>query len=78
MGFSCSEFDGKAEPQRWNRSGFLTTGTGTGLSRSDRTGPVTGRSTGDRRVYRQIGTGPDRPVTGTGSISAEPLHWLRY
>jgi hypothetical protein len=34
--------------QRWNRSGFLTTGTGTGLSRSDRTRsaglPVTGRS----------------------------------
>jgi hypothetical protein len=24
--------------QRWNRSGFLMTGTGTGLSRSDRTG----------------------------------------
>jgi hypothetical protein len=31
--------------QRWNRSGFLTTGTGTGQ------------------------TGPDRLVTGTGSIS---------
>jgi hypothetical protein len=36
----------------------------------------TGWSTGDRLVYRhtgrskiQTGTGPDRPVTGTGSIS---------
>jgi hypothetical protein len=44
---------------------FLTTGTGTGLSRSDRTGsadlpvrPATDRSTGR--------PGPDRPVTGTG------------
>jgi hypothetical protein len=47
---------------RWNRSGFLTTGTGTGLSRSDRTGPaglpatdrstVNDRSTGNRLVYR--------------------------
>ncbi len=56
-------------PKRWNRSGFLTTGTG--LSGSDRTGPaglpvtsrlpVTNRSTGNRRV------------TGTGSISDLPL-----
>jgi hypothetical protein len=25
---------------RWNRSDFLTTGTGTGLKKSDRTGPA--------------------------------------
>jgi hypothetical protein len=57
--------------QRWNRSGFLTTGTGTALSRSDRTGRSTGNdlSTGDRPVYQQ--TGRSEIQTGTGSISAD-------
>jgi hypothetical protein len=36
------------EVHRWNRSGFLTTETGTGLKKSDRTGlaglPVTDRT----------------------------------
>ena len=43
--------------QRWNWSGFLTTSTGTGLSRPDRTGPVglpvIDRSTGNWPVYRR-------------------------
>ena len=30
----------KEENQRWNRSGFLITGTGTGPKRTDRTGPA--------------------------------------
>jgi hypothetical protein len=54
---------------RWNRSGFLTTGTGTGLNKSERTGPaglpvwpverrlpgrtVTDRSNGNWPVERQ-------------------------
>jgi hypothetical protein len=58
--------------QRWNRAGFLTTGTG--LSRSDRTGPaglpVTTGLPATGRSEIQTGTGPGRPVTGTGSISA--------
>jgi len=52
--------------QRWNRSGFLTTGTGTGLSRSDRTGPA-----GLPVTTCLPATGRSEIQTGTGSISAD-------
>ena len=31
---------GSCVSQRWNRSGFFMTGTGTGPNKSDRTGPA--------------------------------------
>ncbi|CAF1270739.1 unnamed protein product [Adineta steineri] len=37
---SVSLETGSITSQRWNRSGFLTTGTGTGLKLLDRTGPA--------------------------------------
>jgi hypothetical protein len=33
-------YQGLTFSHRWNRSGFLTTETGTGLKKSDRTGPA--------------------------------------
>ncbi len=69
---------------RWNRSGFLTTGTGTSLNRSDRIGPaglsvwpverqITDRTANSRSKVHKIdrwsaGRTADRPVADTGSI----------